>query len=1014
MNRFFLLLIFILLNISHISGQGTIRGKVSDENGEPLIGATVVIRAAQLTGTTTDLDGNYSIKVIETTPVLLEVSYIGYDLIQDTVNPQKGEVIIKNYGMNMVSNAIGEITVVGKASKGRDSYMEKVKLTSGSFIDFISTETIKKAGDSNVSTAVSRITGVSSYGGFITVRGIGDRYIKTQVNGMRIPTLDPFTNNIKLDLFPSSLVDNIIINKTASPDLPGDWAGAYLSIETKEYPEKFTLNVESAFGYNSQATFRQIISSQKSGTDWLGFDNGFRNINHVQTDSYESYNYSEEYREFAIALGLEDYLASMGIDETTPWIEDYTKLSLVELGFLSKANINDNSEFNAAFTEFKNSDIRKEAMETISDEAIKVGESLPNTWLPISRKAPIDFSQSFSVGNQSLLFEKQIGYLFGIRYYTYSQFSNDSFTGRTGNRVTEKTDLNASDFYHTYGTGDLGNEVSGWSALFNVAMKLNSNNNISFLFMPNLIGGNKARRDFVYSMTSGSPTSYYTEAQQYESRRQLVWQVRTDHYLPAIKTKILFNASLTDGDSEAPDHKQILYEVQSGSQIPVRLYNYNLAKSSWRFFRELSEDLFDANLSAIIPLGDNPSLLRKATFGSSFQRLVRHADQRYYYLPQAATLDEIENGDLVDYLSLDKYSTYNPDGSLLRYYEQKSGPLQNTIGFSTNLAGFIMADYSIIPSLKVSGGLRVENIKLHTDIVYFYEQRLPVDDPRRVADLDTREIINPGITNDLFFLPGLNIIYHVRQDNLNPINLRFNYSRTIGLPSLRELTPFLVYDYALLGYVTGNSELKPVSINNLDIRGEAFFESGNNLSGSIFYKRFHNHIELIREDKVDIYYSWQNADLSSVTGIEIEGRIGLTKNLDFRANATFIRSTTKLLNDTVNQVMYGQAPYIINAMLSYASEKNGFEVSASYNLQGPKLVIKGETNEYPDIYELPRNIIDLNIVKKLGKHFSVNFKIRDLLNSQQTRAYKFPEGFADFDTYAYGTSYQLGISYKIQ
>ncbi|HOO09492.1 MAG TPA: TonB-dependent receptor plug domain-containing protein, partial [Cyclobacteriaceae bacterium] len=77
-------------------------------------------------------------------------------------------------------------------------------------------ELIKKTGDANVTAAIARVSGVSTNGSFITVRGIGDRYIKTMINGMRIPTLDPFTNNIKLDIFPSSLVDNIIITKTAS------------------------------------------------------------------------------------------------------------------------------------------------------------------------------------------------------------------------------------------------------------------------------------------------------------------------------------------------------------------------------------------------------------------------------------------------------------------------------------------------------------------------------------------------------------------------------------------------------------------------------------------------------------------------------------------------------------------------------------------------------------------------------------------------------------------------------
>ena len=156
--------------------------------------------------------------------------------------------------------------------------MENVKINSATTIDYVSSETMKKTGDANVTAAVARVSGVSTNGGMITVRGIGDRYVKTTLNGSRIPTLDPLTNNIKLDIFPSSLVDNIIITKTASPDLPGDFSGAYLSVETKDYPEKLEVNVESQFGYNDQTSFKEIISSQRSKTDWLGFDNGLRNL----------------------------------------------------------------------------------------------------------------------------------------------------------------------------------------------------------------------------------------------------------------------------------------------------------------------------------------------------------------------------------------------------------------------------------------------------------------------------------------------------------------------------------------------------------------------------------------------------------------------------------------------------------------------------------------------------------------------------------------------------------------
>ncbi len=88
--------------------------------------------------------------------------------------------------------------------------MEKIKQNSPTSIDYISSETARKAGDSRVSDAVRKVPGVSTVGSFVSVRGLADRYIKTTVNGSRIPTLDPFTNNFRLDIFPVGLIDNLI------------------------------------------------------------------------------------------------------------------------------------------------------------------------------------------------------------------------------------------------------------------------------------------------------------------------------------------------------------------------------------------------------------------------------------------------------------------------------------------------------------------------------------------------------------------------------------------------------------------------------------------------------------------------------------------------------------------------------------------------------------------------------------------------------------------------------------
>jgi outer membrane receptor protein involved in Fe transport len=1003
MTKFFIIILILFFCSDILSGQGTLRGKVTDENGEPLIGATIVIKAKALTGTVTDLNGNYSLRITEPAQQHIEVSYIGYTTLHDSVNPKNEEVIIKNYDMTMASSELGEVKIVARVSKAKESYMEKVKIKSGSFMDYISTETIKRTGDGNVSSAVSRITGVSAHNGFVTVRGISDRYIKTSINGLRIPTLDPFTNNFKLDLFPSSMVDNIVITKTASADMPGDWAGAYLSIETKDYPEKFTIGFETTAGYNQQSTFRNVISSQRSGTDWLGFDNGFRNIKHIPTSYNEFFNL--DYKEFC-ALGLEEYFNGMGINENTAFIDSYKRLALVELGFLGKAQINDNAAYAEAVNRYEASNMKQEALLLATALGVKMGQSLPDTWVTIERKAPVDFSQSFSIGNQTDISGKTLGYLFGFKIYGVSQYDDHSTYGRADYNSNENIDLsNPYMLYNAYGIGESSIETNGWSAIFNTALKLNTNNSITFLFMPSFIGVNKARADFNSKETSGSAVSWESMSQYYESRQELVFQLKSEQFLPAVKTRVEMNASYTIGNSNTPDYRQVNYVLDPNTEDIIKLFQKKYSNN--RVFRDLSEDLFDSYINAEIPLGDNPGIPRKIKFGGAFQRLIREADQRSYILPPYITEQKIFNNDLTGFFRLDSFALHN--GIIKRSYWQEAGPANNTIGFSHTLAGYVMADYSVNQALRISGGLRIEYSHLHTDRLDFYERRLPSNDDRRIDEKDYLfRKYRPGIMDDLFFLPSTSILYNINHNQQAPVNLRLNYSRTSCLPSLRELTPYKVFDYSLMGIVTGNDFLKPVKIDNFDFRAEAFFKSGNNISLSLYYKNFNNHIEMIRQELDETYYSWQNADKSHVAGLELEGRLGITKNLDFRANATLVESKTNLLNDSISRSMFGQAPYIINSMLTYTLKEIGLEATVSYNLQGPKLVIAG-TNGRADIYELPRNLIDSKITKKLGNHFTASFRIRDLLNTSIERAYKLKNGWLDFDRYTYGTLFILGI-----
>ena len=1012
---------FILCSFSY--SQGTIRGKVTDENGETLIGVTIVLKTDMSKGTTTDLDGNYSFKITAATPQVLVVSYISFQTVEELVNPLNEEVLIKNFVLPSAAKSLIEVEVVSKQIKAKEYYMENIKKKSATTIDYVSSETMKKTGDNNVTAAIARVSGVSTNGSFITVRGIGDRYVKTTINGAQIPTLDPFTNNIKLDLFPASLVDNIVITKTASPDLPGDWTAAYISVDTKDYPEEMAVNIETTIGYNNQTSFKNVLANQTSTTDWLGYDKNFRDRDH---NSFVNVNVQPtQYQELA-AIGLADFYKAMGVTQSwaegTSAGETYFKLGLVELGLLSPALFNDPIAVTNAKNAYLNGPYKDDAYRIINANAASSGKSFPNNWNTFSKRAPLNFSQSFSVGNQGKLFNRTIGFIAGFRYGSSIQYDPNSISQRTilsdldsdGNPLTDQR-INQQFVKYT----------NGWSALINVAYKYSLNHSISLLFMPNFTGINNIRdgvdvnENFIYYYT-------FTKSQFYEQRKQMVYQLKSEHYFPKPRLKVDLHSSYSRGKSSAPDFKNLEYYADRNLA-----YQFDKTLGSVRRdYRYLSENIFDSKLFAEFPINEKSGLARKIKFGGAFQNINKKFDQFDYFLKlNNGASYEIPNNDLDQYFSIDKFDiqTNSLNGnhqSIDLFYERFDGPSNHTIGHSNIAAAFILLDYALFPALRVSGGVRAEKTEIFTDVFKYDSLGYKKNDPRRRPPGESF-VVNPGSISRINYLPSINIIYKLRNNELAPINLRLNYSKTIARPSIREYSETIVRDYELNADVFGNADLKMVEINNYDLRLESFFKSSESVSISFFYKDFKNHIEQVNSN---IGFTWTNAEKSRVLGIELEGKMKITKRLEFRANVSFVDSRSEIIEkqlsvsngirtwyptDTVTRKMFGQAPFVINGILSYSLDSIGLVTTLSYNVQGARLVLTS-TDGAPDVYEMPRHLLDFKVSKKIGKHFNVSLTVRDILNSPIKRSYKYDEGYLlDFDSYRYGTNFILGISYKL-
>ncbi|MFZ9055261.1 MAG: TonB-dependent receptor, partial [Flavobacteriales bacterium] len=274
-----LLASFLLLTIAAF-GQGTIVGTVTDKaTGDILLGATVMLESST-SGAMSDFDGNYTIAGLKPGTYKLIARFIAYNAMEKEVTITGGETVTVDFPMESTVILLdNEAIVEVRQNRASAVYMENVKKKETSMIDYVSAQEIKKNGDSDVSSAIKRVSGVYTIGNFVVVRGLSDRYIRTAFNGAEIPSLDPKRSSVSMDLFPTNLVDNLVVVKTLNANLPSNYSGAYINVITKDFPDSFTFNYSTSAGFNTNATFNEnFITSAAGNSAMWGWDNGFLDV----------------------------------------------------------------------------------------------------------------------------------------------------------------------------------------------------------------------------------------------------------------------------------------------------------------------------------------------------------------------------------------------------------------------------------------------------------------------------------------------------------------------------------------------------------------------------------------------------------------------------------------------------------------------------------------------------------------------------------------------------------------
>ena len=260
---------------------GKISGKIIDATtGETLPGATAVIEGTTK-GAAADFDGNFTLNNISVGTYTLVISYITYETKKIAgVKVKENDVTVLNLTLNQSSAAtMSVVEISAEMNKENTNTLLVLQKNNASVSDGISSEAIKKTPDRSTSDVIKRISGATIQDNkFAIIRGMSDRYNAAFINGAPLPSSESDKKAFSFDIFPASILDNITILKTATPDLTGEFAGGVIQINTKSIPEKKSQSISIGAGYNAQTTFKNFTTYKGGKTDWLGADDGTRAI----------------------------------------------------------------------------------------------------------------------------------------------------------------------------------------------------------------------------------------------------------------------------------------------------------------------------------------------------------------------------------------------------------------------------------------------------------------------------------------------------------------------------------------------------------------------------------------------------------------------------------------------------------------------------------------------------------------------------------------------------------------
>lgn len=261
---------------ARLQQHGRISGKVMDNKGEPLPGASVrIIQTRQ--AVQSGVDGSYNFSIAPGS-YTVEVSYISFQTKRVTqVEVKAGQATSLNIVLQPATSELEQVVVTGSFRKESIASLYAQQKNAAGVTNGISAEQISRTPDKNIGESLKRISGVTTFDNkYIVVRGIGERYNAAMLDGTLLPSTDAQSRNFSFDLIPSNLVDNVVVSKTVTPDMNGSFGGGLVQVNTRDIPNENFMSFTAGATFNDQTTGKDFLSHKRGKYDYLGFDDGRR------------------------------------------------------------------------------------------------------------------------------------------------------------------------------------------------------------------------------------------------------------------------------------------------------------------------------------------------------------------------------------------------------------------------------------------------------------------------------------------------------------------------------------------------------------------------------------------------------------------------------------------------------------------------------------------------------------------------------------------------------------------